>query len=82
MGISAETMKKLVKDKMFDLKIRIDKDPKFKELFVKNFELAYDDDGLNIKVLSNYKSTIPEKYRNQIYDHFEGLYSNKIFCFL
>ena len=78
MGISAETMKKLVNDKMFELKIRIDKDPKFKALFEKNFELAYDDDGLNIKVLSNYKSTIPEKYRNLIYDHFEGSYTNKI----
>lgn len=78
MGISADAMKKLVNDKMYELKIRIDKDPKFKVLFEKNFELAYDDDGLNIKVLSNYKSTIPEKYRNQIYDHFEGLYSNKI----
>ena len=78
MGISAETMKKLVNDKMFDLKIRIDKDLKFKEIFYKNFELAYDDDGLNIKVLSNYKSTIPEKYRNLIYDHFDGPYTNKI----
>ena len=78
MGISVEEKKKLVKDKMYELKIRIEKDPKFKELFVKNFELAYDDDGLNIKVLSNYKSTIPEKYRNLIYDHFEGPYTNKI----
>lgn len=78
MGISADAMKKLVNDKMFELKIRIDKDPKFKEIFTKNFELAYDDDGLNIKVLSNYKSTIPEKYRNLIYDHFEGPYTNKI----
>lgn len=78
MGISAEAMRKLVKDKMFELKIRIDKDPKFKVMFEKNFELAYADDGLNIKVLSNYKSTIPEKYRNLIYDHFEGSYTNKI----
>ena len=78
MGISAEAMKKLVNDKMFDLKIRIDKDLKFKEIFYKNFELAYDDDGLNIKVLSNYKSTIPKKYRNLIYDHFDGPYTNKI----
>lgn len=78
MGISAEAMKKLVREKMLKLKINIDKDPKFKELFEKNFELAYDDDGLNIKVLSNYKSTIPEKYRNLIYDHFEGSYTNKI----
>ena len=40
MGISAEAMKKLVKDKMFDLKIRIDKDPKFKALFENNFEFC------------------------------------------
>lgn len=78
MGISAEAMKKHVKDVMLGLKIRIYKDPEFKALFEKNFELAYDDDGLNIKILSNYKSTIPEKYRNLIYDHFEGPYTNKI----
>ena len=77
-SIFAIAMKKIVNDKMFDLKIRIDKDPKFKALFEKNFELAYVDDGLNIQVLSNYKSTIPEKYRNLIYDHFDGPYTNKI----
>lgn len=78
MSISAEAMKKHVKDVMHVLKFRIDKDSEFKELFEKNFELAYDDDGLNIKVLSNYKSTIPEKYRNLIYDHFDGIYTDKI----
>jgi len=78
MGISAEAMRKLVREKMMELKFNIDKDPKFKAMFEKNFELAYADDGLNIKVLSNYKSTIPEKYRNLIYDHFEGPYTNKI----
>ena len=78
MGISAEAMRKLVREKMMELKYNIDKDPKFKVLFEKNFELAYTDDGLNIKVLSNYKSAIPEKYRNLIYDHFEGSYANKI----
>ena len=61
MGISAEAMRKLVREKMMELKFNIDKDPKFKAMFEKNFELAYADDGLNIKVLSNYKSTIPEK---------------------
>lgn len=78
MGISAEEMRKLVREKMMELKYNIDKDPKFKVLFEKNFELAYADDGLNIKVLSNYKSTIPEKYRNLIYDRVEGSYINNI----
>ena len=78
MGISAEEMRKLVKDRMFELKIHVDKELEFKTMFEKNFELAYTDDGLNIKVLSNYKSTIPEKYRSMIYDHFEGPYTNKI----
>ena len=74
MGISVEAMRKLVREKMMELKYNINKDPKFKVLFEKNFELAYTDDGLNIKVLSNYKSTIPEKYRNLIYDRVEGSY--------
>lgn len=78
MGISKEATRILVSDKLAKLKINIAKNPKFKTLFEKNFELAYDDDELNIKVLSNYKSTIPEKYRNLIYDHFEGTYTNKI----
>ena len=55
MGISAEEMRKLVKDRMFELKIHVDKELEFKTMFEKNFELAYADDGLNIKVLSNYK---------------------------
>lgn len=78
MGISAEEMRKLVKDRMFELKIHVDKELEFKTMFEKNFELAYADDGLNIKVLSNYKSTIPEKYRNLIYDCVEGSYINNI----
>ena len=78
MGISAEEMRKLVKDRMFELKIHVDKELEFKTMFEKNFELAYADDGLNIKVLSNYKSTIPEKYRNLIYDRVEGSYINNI----
>ena len=78
MGISAEEMRKLVKDRMFELKIHVDKELEFKTMFEKNFELAYADDGLNIKVLSNYKWTIPEKYRNLIYDRVEGSYINNI----
>ena len=78
MGISAEEMRKLVKDRMFELKIHVDKELEFKTMFEKNFELTYADDGLNIKVLSNYKSTIPEKYRNLIYDRVEGSYINNI----
>lgn len=71
-------MRKLVKNRMFELKIHVDKELEFKTMFEKNFELAYADDGLNIKVLSNYKSTIPEKYRNLIYDRVEGSYINNI----
>lgn len=78
MGISIEAMKKLVREKMLKLKINIDKDPEFRIIFEKNFELAYDVDETNIKVLCKYKSSISKEYLNNVYDNYAGSYSNKI----
>ena len=54
MGISAEEMRKLVREKMMKLKYNIDKDPKFKVLFEKNFDIVYDE------YLTRLGNTFPE----------------------
>lgn len=69
-------MRKLVREKMLKLKINLDKDPEFRIIFEKNFELVYDVDETNIKVLCKYKSSIPKEYLNNIYDNYK--YRDKI----